>query len=448
MLIALYGIGRRWMTREWSLALILVFQTTPSVIFGGGSGHMEVRTSLFMLIGAITVMDFIKKKNLNNLVVAALMAGFFMGSKYYGLYAATGIGIVSLFQRRRIKSSMIYVGIILIAGGQWYVWNWWHTGMPVFPSLYDLMNKPISPYWNESINEAFKLSFASECVKSNIFWLVFYPIATTLMPEQCFDSGRVGLGPFLWLLLPGVIASLYVFRNKWVKTSLLYFILPGIIYYILWFLIPTNQMTRHLLPIYAIIILSSTILIYKSYHIKGFIWCRYIFILSSSICIIIGIGIHIIFASNYLKYHLIDENRDQFYHRNVGYYNVVKWINTNLSKNDIVVNPIRYINYLLDIKYFYLRKNYQTSIIIDSNLDIKKIIKDLQKNNITHIIISPKWEEQSIFGDDHKIYSELATKNWLTKLIDFETKSFPSRTLGVASKETASILVFGKRAAL
>ena len=444
MVLGLYGVGRRWLSHEWSLALILVFQTTPSVIFGGGSGHMEVRTSLFMLIGAIAVMDFIKKKNLNNLIIAALMAGFFMGSKYYGLYAATGIGVVSLLQRNWIKSSMIFAGTVLMAGGQWYFWNWWHSGMPVFPSLYDLMNNPITPYWNESIHEAFKLSLAPECVKSNLLWLLFYPFATTLMPEPCFDSGRVGLGPFLWLLLPGLVVATYYYRNKWLKTNLFYFILPAIIYYFLWFLIPTNQMTRHLLPVYSTVILSSTIILFQLSYINGFIWCRQLFIISSTICIILGLGIHCIFSTNYIKHHFINENRDQYYYRNIGYYNVVKWINLNLTKENKVVNPIRYLNYLIDIPYFYLKINYQTLIRIDSSFEIDKIINDLNKQKISHIIISPKWEEQSIIGDDYKIYSKIASKKLLTIIKDFNSKSFTSRTLGTPSSETASILAFDK----
>ena len=51
MALALYGVGRRWLSREWSLTLVLVFLTTPAVIYGGGSGHMETRVALYMLIG-------------------------------------------------------------------------------------------------------------------------------------------------------------------------------------------------------------------------------------------------------------------------------------------------------------------------------------------------------------------------------------------------------------
>ena len=51
LLIAIYGIGRRWLSREWSLALVLVFETTPAIIYGGGSGHMEVRKIFLSKLG-------------------------------------------------------------------------------------------------------------------------------------------------------------------------------------------------------------------------------------------------------------------------------------------------------------------------------------------------------------------------------------------------------------
>ena len=97
--LALYGIGRRWLSCKWSLTLVLVLLTTPAVIFGGGSGHMEVRVALYMLIGAMSAAEGVKNRSTGLIVLAGLMAGFFMGSKYYGLFASTGIGVVILMQK-------------------------------------------------------------------------------------------------------------------------------------------------------------------------------------------------------------------------------------------------------------------------------------------------------------------------------------------------------------
>ena len=171
--IALYGVGRRWLSREWSLAIVLVFETTPAVIYGGGSGHMEVRTAMFMLIGAMAIAEGVKHSSLSLVILAGLMAGFFMGSKYFGLFAATGIGTVILLQKNYWRTVMIFSGAVLLSGAQWYGWNWYHSGMPVFPTMYHFMGSPESPFWNESVHQLFQKNYSKfVCVPPNTLWLV------------------------------------------------------------------------------------------------------------------------------------------------------------------------------------------------------------------------------------------------------------------------------------
>ena len=183
---------------------------------------------------------------------------------------------------------MIFSGAVLLSGAQWYGWNWYHSGMPVFPTMFHFMGSPVSPFWNEAFHQAFNEGRGYVCVPANPLWLILYPIATTFNPESCFDSGRVGLGPFLWFLLPGVLFGLWHYRRRFKDSLLFKFSIPATMYYVLWFLIPSNQMTRHLLPIYPIAVISFTVVVYHLAIEMKQTWGHLLWKMSATICILIG----------------------------------------------------------------------------------------------------------------------------------------------------------------
>lgn len=427
MALVLYGIGRRWLSQEWSLALVLVFLTTPAVIYGGGSGHMEVRLALYMLVGAISAAEGVKNRSTGLIILAGLMAGFFIGSKYYGLFAATGIGIIILMQKNFLKPILIYTGITIFVGCQWYVWNWWHSGIPVFPSLYHFMGSPASPYWNESINKIFTEGYGElVCVPANFFWMLWYPIATTLFPQSCWDSGRIGLGPYLLLLLPGVISAGWVYRRK-LRHSLIFKVtLPAIFYYMLWFLIPSNQLTRQILPVYPLVLLGAIVCLERISVYPGQQWYKKLLTLSTSICVIIGMCIYSLFSFNNIKYHWQNETRDQFYSRNIGYYNVAQWINANLSQTDKVGNPVRYLNYLINIPYFNISSALQDLVTIHTSIGLEKLFSQLNHLDINYIIVSFHEKDTPLYRDNSFI--KLINNGIAIPVQDFNTKIYSSRT--------------------
>jgi hypothetical protein len=114
--------------------------------------------------------------------------------------------------------------------------------------------------------------------------------------------------------------------------------------------------------------------------------------------------------------------------RNVGYYNVLQWINKNLSTSDRIANPIRYLNYLFEVPYFYLRNSSQNLINTHSLDNIDKIIKQLNTENINHII---DWNELAKILVNKKIYKVL---------ISFDTVTHSSRTIGISAKSKSRII--------
>src|SRR5437867_48799 len=77
LIISFYAYARRFLSLSWALALSVVLLTTPAVIYGGGTGHVETRTALFMLVGAFAAADGNRVGNPGAAIVAGLAAGFF-----------------------------------------------------------------------------------------------------------------------------------------------------------------------------------------------------------------------------------------------------------------------------------------------------------------------------------------------------------------------------------
>ena len=64
--------------------------------------------SLFMLIGAMAAAEGVKTRNPCLIILSGLIVGFFMASKYYGLFAPTGIGVGVLLQSRPLRPTLVF----------------------------------------------------------------------------------------------------------------------------------------------------------------------------------------------------------------------------------------------------------------------------------------------------------------------------------------------------
>jgi len=143
--------------------------------------------------------------------------------------------------------------------------------------------------------------------------------------------------------------------------------------------------------------------------------------MSATICILIGLGIQSLFMINYVKFHLLQETRDSFYLRNVGQYNLVQWVNKSLTTSDRISNPIRYLNYLLEVPYIYLRNPVKLQIGNHSTSRSERIIEKLTGKIVTHVI---GWNQ----------IVDIMVKKHIYKAVRFDVVTYSSRTLGISDK--------------
>ncbi len=420
LLFLVYAVGTRWLPERWALTVTLVVATTPAIIYGGGSGHIETRAALFALVAAVALIDGLRTGHVGYIVISALACGFFAASKYYGVYAVTACLFTLIANRAPLKLIAAFVITAILASSQWYAWNWLHVGMPIFPSLYEFFGNPITEHWNESTHTIFNQFLDGwACFPSNIASAFWYPIATTLFPESCWDSKRTGLGPYFLFLIPGLILIITNFcsaPNNYLRSSVFRLIQPALIFYFLWFLIPTNQMTRHLLPVYPSAVISVTVALFYFSRSAPEQWLRHLLKLSSSLCIASGLIIQLVFSLGHISL-LFGGSRDQFLEDNVSYYAVAREINKHLTENDRVINSLRTINYLLDVPFYYLLP-YRAGISLAEPIELPEVQVKFCQKGISHIVLQSSG-----------LYKTLLPLLIETDSLNIEAQQIDSRTL-------------------
>ena len=147
--LLLYAVVRRHLSRTWSLVLLALFLTTPAILYGGGNGQIETRCAAFALCAVLFLLVSEREASYRVLALAGICAGFFIAAKYFGLIFAGATGLVVLCHRDGLKRATVFGIAALVAGFQWYMWNYIHTGDPVFPVLTNMLQLPETAYWNE-----------------------------------------------------------------------------------------------------------------------------------------------------------------------------------------------------------------------------------------------------------------------------------------------------------
>jgi hypothetical protein len=428
--LALYFFARRYLARHWALTVVLMWVTTPAVLYGGGSGQVEVRIAGFVLLSALCLIR-LRETGLGRFAAAAgIAAGLFVGAKYTGLlFGAAGIMAVA-FERHRLRLVLIYGGFAAVVGVQWYFWNLLHTGDPVFPMLYGILGYE-TPYWNESHHLQFKHNFFNNerAVASNLIWMLLYPFLATFATSPLFDSERAGLGPFFLLSLPFAALAFWQGRGQILRHPLWPAFCTVVAFYILWFLVGSSQRARHLVPIYPVVLMLVVFAVSRWAGPK-----RVMVPLVAAVLFALGIQCagHGISALNYLRHVLTGESREAFLKRNVAGYGAVQWINTHLNDTDKVLIYNRNLHYLVRVPTYFAHAT--TEVLVDLRPEADDPLaydRQLRALGITHVL-SPPYGGSAPPPPALQMWQPMVEWGCARVAADFEFQTIRSRTFQAA----------------
>ena len=438
----LYCILRHHVSRIWALSVTLIFLTTPAVIYGAGTGQVEIRNAMFLLAGAYAVGQARYLNDTRFTALAGIAIGFCVASKYPGLLYAFSCGLVLLFQRGWVRHILVYCTAIAIVGSQWYLWNWWHSGDPVFPVLYGWLTYQPEVPWNELQNIFYKVEYAvgEKYFVATALNAILYPFIATFIAPSEFESSRTGFGPFIPLAIPLAAIGIYLCRSQVWRSPLFSISCICFISYLLWFFLGPSQRIRFHLPIYPLLVLVFSVAAFRALELSE--GARNPAALLVIAVISVQITAHGIYSVNPLKRFAMNENREQYLARNNGLYRAATWINTNLKSHHKIHVSHREIVYLITVPVFHSNPIVEARVETrPDNRDPIIFWKQLAAQNITHILSTSPSPGMSKGGLGFLV-EKLINAACLKILQDIPVHTKPSRSLSIAPELDFNIAVF------
>ena len=451
----LYVICRRHVDRNWSLAAAALFIATPAVVYGAGSGQVEARLALFALGAAIAAADALRTGQTRYAILAGLLAGWFAGGKYTGLLFLPALGCVFFLSRRWLALGVAFSAAALVAGAQWYAWNYMSSGDPVFPVLFRALGLPDSDIWN-AVHDAYfrRIYFMAENPIPHTIWnFLAYPFIATfgLVPE--IEAGRTGLGPIVLLLAPFAAVAAWRARATLRANPLTAPALSSLVYYTLWFFSGTSERVRHLVPLYPAILLCLTVATARITQRASGLGGPAAAAVGATLAV--QLAGHAMFAAPYIWHVASGEPREAFLQRTVSYYAPVPWINAHLTANDRILVDQRQLVYLIDKPVFYGHFLSQAEIDLTDQAprpDPAKLLRQLTAHGITHLLVSGIPPEPGRAAPDASpptsAVAALARAGCLRTVATIEANAINSRALafftGAGQKSEARIAVIDR----
>ena len=432
----LFVVTRNYMSRTWALAFTLLWLTTPVVLYGGGTGQVEVRNAGFVVLAVAALMRGRETELMRYVALAGLAAGLFVANKYTGLFfAAACCGAILTFKRgsRRV---LVFGAMSLLAGFQWYLWNFIHTGDPVFPMLFPIIGDSDYPFWDALHHQALKndLFSGERAIPNTPLWMLAYPFLATFATSGAFDSERAGLGPFFLLILPFAIAGLWRFRRDVTTGAWLLPLVVVFSFFALWFLSGSSQRARHLVPLYPVALLLFGYLAERWAASAEARWPLYLACVFSLGVQMAGHGAT---SYNYARYLFGDESHDQFLARSVSGYDAVLWINSHLKSTDRILIANRELNYHISIPVYYAHKSNEVFVDIRAEVsNPERHFQQLQALKITHVLSADYWPDGektiAMFNGTHQWRALLALQ-CVEEIGRVDSRYIGSRSLAIES---------------
>ncbi|MBI4744399.1 MAG: hypothetical protein HY776_06235, partial [Actinobacteria bacterium] len=278
------------------------------------------------------------------LYISAVMVGFSLGIKHYGvlLLAVLLIGIILKFifsspvSTPLLLKNLFIFGIIAFAvASPWYLDSYINTGNPVYPLLNTVFNTGSS--WESRM-------FATTGKKG---WYDGHSLSQYIFLPWQFMTGEFEgwLSPLFLFLLP--LGLIIKNKSKYFKISLIF----GFLFYTIYFAVVPFYTLRYFLPLLPVLSISA-----------AYIWeevsksDKFLKVVCSTLIIVVfisNLGFLLFKNISVAKAAFGIESRDKYLTETLGWYGVNQYIKDNLDKNSLILVGGAPLFYYFDFNYTY-----------------------------------------------------------------------------------------------
>ncbi len=454
--ILVYFYLKQKIGRSWGLLGIVIFFTTPIVVWLSTSAYIDLGMTFFT---TGSVLAFIKwrdseYKQFKWLLISSCCMGIAIGSKYNALIAWLILNLILMLsyakdtqrQIATLKYGIMFFMITAIVASPWYLKNYFQTGNPFYP----LFNSFFQSLHHWPVQAIIHSQFVEKAGRISFFQMreIVYGEGlreTLLIPIRMFFQGQDNsyqyfqgsLNPILILFSPFILLS-----KKYKPDKLLFVFFSVIFIFMAYFL--TEKQVRYILPTIPFLAILAVMGIKElvdkigggnfyspSPFNKNAKSIARIFIFAT---VAILLTFNFIYLKNRMDiikpfpYVLGQETKKAFLKRHLLHYHAVEYINQNLP-DDAKVFTI-----FLGRRGYYLDKDYRNersfgrntiSRMVNSSTHEKKFTKYVRSMNVTHILMRTElvdnYLKDNFSQEEIKRFLNLAKKCW--KLV-YETNGY------------------------
>lgn len=131
--------ARRWLGNREAWLSSVVLLGMPTLPIWAAFAYVDLGWAAFEFLAACSAVRWWQSRSGRWLILAGLLAGLAMGSKYTGVAGFVAIACLVAFLARRqgpaymLRSMSAFAGIALLVASPWYLKNWLWFGNPVYP---------------------------------------------------------------------------------------------------------------------------------------------------------------------------------------------------------------------------------------------------------------------------------------------------------------------------
>ena len=433
--------------RNWGLLGMVIFITTPIVIWLSTSAYVDLGMTFFITASIMAFLNWRNSeyKNIKWFFICCLCMGMAVGSKYNALIAAFILNMLlmmSIARDTRIQTPALWYGtlfflITAFVASPWYLKNYLQTGNPFYPLFggffKSLHHHPVLEAASRyTIVKTQPVGFFKmrEVMYGESFW------ETLMIPIRMFFQGKDNsyqyfqgvLNPILIVFSPFILL-----KKRYRKDQFVFVIFT--VFFILMAFFLTAKQVRYILPVLPFLAILAVMGIKnlldkmgeKTYFSSGKFGEK--IKLTGKIFVFAIVAVLLIFNYIYLKnridtinpfpYVMGKETREAFLKHHLLHYDAVEYINNNLPAD------AKIFTMFLGRRGYYLERAYQNepsfgmstiqNLVKCSNNE-KQFLKTIRSMNSTHILMQKdlfyKFLRDNFSKQDIIRFMNLLNKSW------------------------------------
>jgi hypothetical protein len=383
--MAMYLLGRRYLPegRDWVAVAILIGM--PIFPIWASLAYIDMGWALYEFLSIYAIVVWGVNKNQGWLILASLMTGLAIGSKYLAFEGAAAVGLWIMWHSRKegwrtiFRTASFFSAIALLVGSPWYLKNLLWFGNPIYPYLSSEAASLVGNY------ETFSL------------------LDYLLIPLNLYIKREMFVGVYGSIEFPSIF-FLLVFLYPWSRRSKTTDGLAWItlLRYGFWAII-SHWRFRYLLPAMpGLSLLSGHVMISFTERPKLRRWGR---------TIVNGfLGGMLLATLMYSLLHFIDvqpwrvvlgtETKNEFLRREVSDYAAKEFIQSNLTSNVRVFMPWDARGYYCDSRCSPDWTRDKWARLTSQNKNPEILAAELGEMDISHLLISIEDIDYAVINDE------------------------------------------------